>query len=325
MPRSIWSGSVSFGLVNVPVKLYTAVRPHTVRFNQIDRETQSRVRYRKVAEESGEEIDESRIVKGFEMDDGRYVTLEPGDVEAVEPEKSRAIEIEDFVDLEDVDPIYFDRTYYLEPDGESARRGYTLLTDVMRRTNRVAIGRFVMRNREYLAALRPFDGALVLETMHFADEVMPIDELSVPEGEEVSGRELSAAERLVESLESEWDPTRYEDTYRERLMELIERKAQGEEIVVPRAPERPAEVIDLVAALEASLADGERGDGRAAATASGRGRRGGSDGTSLQDLTKDELYDRARAAGIEGRSNMTKDELVAALTGAGSEAERRSA
>ena len=321
MPRSIWSGSVSFGLVNVPVKLYTAVRSHDVRFNQIDRETHSRIRYRKVAEETGEEVDEDRIVKGFQMDDGRYVTLEPDEVEAVEPEKSRAISIEDFVDLDEVDPVYFDRTYYLEPDGEAARRGYALLADVMRRTNRVAIGRFVMRNREYLAALRPLGGGLAMETMHFADEVTPIEELRLPDGESVSDRELSAAERLVESLESQWDPDRYHDTFRERLMSVIEQKAQGEEIVVTAAPERPAEVIDLVAALEASLAEADgNGRGRRQTAPTGGASEAGGD---LRGLSKDELYERARDADIPGRSQMSKDELVEALSSA--EATRRSA
>lgn len=253
MPRATWSGSVSFGLVNVPIKLYGAVREKRVRFNQIEADTGARIRYRRVSEETGEEVPYENILKGYEIAKDRYVPVTEEELEAAAPEASRTVDIVDFVDLVEIDPVYFDRTYYLEPDGRGAHKPYALLVQAMHRTGKVAIGRFVMRTREYLATIRAVEDVLVLETMHFPDEVVDPGELDIPRGVELADRELDTADRLVESLSVKWDPDRYHDTYRERVLELVERKAEGEEILArPQAEEEP-EVVDLMAALEASL------------------------------------------------------------------------
>lgn len=311
MPRATWSGSVSFGLVNVPVKLYTTVRERRVRFHQLERETGSRIRYRKVSEQSGEEVPPEDIVKGYEISPGEYVPVSQEELDAAAPEATRAVEIEDFVDLSDIDPAYFDRTYFLEPDGQGAGKPYSLLLQVMQRTGRVAIGRFVMRSRQHLAALRPVDGALALETMHFPDEMLDTGELNLPAEADLSDRELAAAEQLVESLTTEWEPERYQDTHRERVMEIIERKAEGREVLAEPVAEERGEVVDLMSALEASLRDGRRTRAGAA--------------SDLESLTKDELYDLAREADVEGRSEMSKRELIEALSPQAASEERRTA
>lgn len=311
MPRATWSGSVSFGLVNVPVKLYTAVRERRVRFHQIERETGSRIRYRKVSEQSGEEVPPEDIVKGFEISPGEYVPIAEEELDSAAPEASRAIEIEDFVDLSEIEPAYFDRTYYLEPDGQGAGKPYSLLLQTMQRTGRVAIGRFVMRSRQHLAALRPVDGALALETMHFPDEMLDTEDLNLPAEADLSDRELRAAEQLVESLTTDWEPERYRDTHRERVMEIIERKAEGQEVLAEPVADEGAEVVDLMSALEASL------EGR-------RGRRAEVP-DELESLTKDELYDLARKADVEGRSEMSKQDLIEALKARTAPENRRTA
>lgn len=311
MPRATWSGSVSFGLVNVPVKLYTAVRERRVRFHQIERETGSRIRHRKVSEQSGEEVPPEEIVKGFEISPGEYVPIAEEELDAAAPEASRSVEIEDFVDLSEIDPAYFDRTYYLEPDGQGAGKPYSLLLQIMQRTGLVAIGRFVMRSRQHLAALRPVDGALALETMHFPEEMLDTGDLNLPADADLSDRELRAAEQLVESLTTEWAPERYRDTHRERVMEIIERKAEGQEVLAEPVADEGAEVVDLMSALEASLQD--------------RSGSGAEVPDELESLTKDELYDLARKADVEGRSEMSKPDLIEALEDRSAPEERRSA
>jgi DNA end-binding protein Ku len=255
MPRSsaIWTGSISFGLVTVPVRLVSATRSQDVRFNQLEAETGSRIRYRRVSEQTGEEVPNDQIVKGYELENGHYVVLEPDELAALKPTASRQIEIEDFVDLSEIDPIYFEQPYYLIPDKDAAK-AYRLLTQVMEDEGKVAVGRFVLRSKEALVAIRPVDGMLCLETMRYADEVLAVDREQIDSEAEPSERELDMARQLVSTLAGVFDPEKYRDEYREEVLALIERKAAGEEIVAPAAPEEPAKVLDLMAALEASLA-----------------------------------------------------------------------
>jgi DNA end-binding protein Ku len=266
MPRSIWSGAISFGLVNVPVKLYSAVSRKTVRFNQLNAKTGNRIQQKRVDPETGEEVAYDDIVKGYELTRDRYVVLTPEELDALDPERTRTIDIEDFVDLEDIDPIYYDHPYWLVPD-KGAAKAYGLLMEAMRDAGKVAIARVVLRSKEQLVAIRPAGHGLMMETMIFADEVVPPGEIEeLPEENElkVSDRELKMARQLIDSLSSDFEPDRYHDEYREKVLELIERKAQGEEIAVqPEAP-KPARVPDLMAALEASLAAVKGGgDGKA--------------------------------------------------------------
>jgi DNA end-binding protein Ku len=267
VPSAIWSGTIGFGLVSVPVKLVSAVRSKDVRFHQLDPATGSRIRYRRVAEASGEEVPNELIVRGYEISPGQYVPVDAEEVEALTPKASRTIEIEDFVDLRQIDPIYFEQPYYLVPD-RSAAKPYRLLVEAMTDLEKVAVGRIVLRAKEHLVAIRPLDGGLCVETMRYADEVIPIESLEgLPEGDvEPTPRELAMAHQLIEALSGDFQPEKYHDQYREQLLELIEKKAAGEEIVAEPLVEEPAKVVDLMAALEASLAragrqpaDGERG------------------------------------------------------------------
>jgi DNA end-binding protein Ku len=260
MPKAIWSGSVSFGLVNVPVKLVTAQSAKDVRFNQLHDKDGGRINQKRVCSVDGEEVDYAHIVKGYDVGGGRYVIIEPEELRSIDPESSRTIDIEEFVDLADIDPIYYERSYYLVPD-ERAAKPYALLAEAMAKTEKVALGRFVLRTKQYLATLRSKDGVLVLSTMLYADEVTQIADLEVPtaKASEPSARELAMAEQLVESLSSEFDPSKYHDDYREKVLELIERKADGEVIAAPAEPEARAPVVDLMAALEASLAAARSG------------------------------------------------------------------
>jgi DNA end-binding protein Ku len=260
MPRAIWSGAISFGLVNIPVKLYSAVSKKTVRFHQIDAESGGRVRQKRVGPD-GEEIPYEQIVKGYEIGPDRYVTISPEELEALEPQKTRTIDIEDFVDLEQIDPIYYDHPYYLAPD-TGAAKAYRLLVDAMEDSGKVAVARVVLRSKEHLVAIRPRDGALAMETMLFADEVISpesLEELAAGDGEiQTSDRELAMANQLIDSLASDFEPEKYRDEYRERVLDLIERKAQGETIVIEEPEAEPEKVPDLMAALEASIASAKK-------------------------------------------------------------------
>jgi DNA end-binding protein Ku len=257
MPRSIWSGAISFGLVNVPIKLYSAVSKETVRFHQLHGDSGTRIQQRRVDPSTGEEVAYEDIVKGYEIGKDRYVVITPDELDSLDPEKTRTIEIEDFVEESEIDPIYYDHPYYLAP-ATGAEKPYRLLLDAMAQAGRVAIARVVIRNKEQLVAIRPSDDVLTMSTMNFADEVVSpdsIDEIAAEEDGKAKAtkRELDMAEQLIDSLTSDFDPGKYHDTYRERVLDLIERKAAGEEIAVaPEAPE-PAPVPDLMAALEASL------------------------------------------------------------------------
>ena len=309
MARAIWSGAISFGLVTVPVKLYTATDSHRVSFHQFEAGTGERVRNKRVAEGTGEEVEYADIVKGAEIEKGQYVIVTPEELEAVEPGRSRTIDIEEFVDLEDIDPISWNKTYYLGPDGDQGKRPYRLLLEAMRSTKKVAIARFVMRSKQYLATIRPIGELLGLETMYFADEIRSADAVDdAPVEVEVDERQLGIAEQLITSMASRWEPTRYRDTYHERVLDLIERKAQGEDVVVDRGQPDTPQVADLMDALQASVqaAQARRQGGAAAMTSDG--------GTSeLGSLTKEELYERASDADVSGRSKMNKEQLVEAL------------
>jgi DNA end-binding protein Ku len=256
MPRSIWSGAISFGLVNVPIKLYSAVSRKTVRFNQLNEKTGNRIQMKRTDPETGDEVPFDQIVKGFELTKDRYVLITPEELDALDPERTRTIQIEDFVDQADIDPIYYDHPYYLVPD-KGAAKAYGLLLNAMEASDKVAIARVVIRSKEALVAIRPAGDILMMETMIFHDEVVPHDDIDdLPDSKDlkVSDREVKMAQQLIDSLSSEFDPSQYRDEYRDKVLELIERKAQGEEIAVqPEAP-APAKVPDLMAALEASLA-----------------------------------------------------------------------
>ena len=266
MPQAIWTGSISFGLVTVPVRLVSATKSQDVRFNQLEAATGSRIRYRRVSEQTGEEVPNDQIVKGYELENGHYVLLDNDELAALKPSANRMIEIEDFVDLSEIDPVYFEQPYYLVPDKDAAK-AYRLLSRVMEDENKVAVGRFVLRSKEALVAIRPIDGMLCLETMRYADEVLAPERELVDSQPEPSERELEMARQLVDTLAGTFDPEKYHDEYREEVLALIERKAAGEEIVAPAAPEEPAKVLDLMAALEASLArTGAKQTGSGAAT-----------------------------------------------------------
>jgi DNA end-binding protein Ku len=255
MPSAIWTGSISFGLVQVPVKLVGATKSRDVSFNQLEEGTGARIRYKKVSDATGEEVPPERIKRGYEISKGRYVMIEPDELDVLKPKGSHAIEIEEFVDLDEIDPLYFEQPYYLVPDARGLKP-YKLLVEAMTELNKVAIGRIIVRSKERLVAIRPLDGMLCVETMRYADEVMPRADL-VPDDADVkvNERELAMARQLVESLSTDhFEPEKYQDEYREQVLDLIERKAAGEEIVAEPVVEAPAKVLDLVAALEASLA-----------------------------------------------------------------------
>jgi DNA end-binding protein Ku len=258
MARAIWSGTISFGLLNVPVKLYSAVARRGISLREIRESDGARIKHRRVAEGTDEEVPYGEIVKAFEITPDRYVPLNKDELAAMAPEKTRAIEVQDFVDLDQIDPIYFDSPYYLGP-AEGAEKAYSLLAKAMQESGKVAIARFVFRNKEHLAALRPGDGVLTLTTMRFADEVVSPSELEdvLPEGKQkVAKKEVEMAEQLIDSLTTEFDPGAYRDEYREQLLALIERKAEGKDVLEAPATEepQPTKAPDLMAALEESIA-----------------------------------------------------------------------
>jgi DNA end-binding protein Ku len=256
MPRAIWSGAISFGLVNIPVKLYSAVSRKTVRFHQLDGEDNQRISQKRVNPRTGEEVPYENLVKGYEIGPDRYVVITPEELDSLAPEKTRTIDIEDFVDLEEIDPIFYDHPYYLAPDS-GAEKAYRLLLDAMKESNKVAVARVVIRSKENLVAIRPRDNVLTMETLLFGDEVIEpdkLDDMPTDGKKKTSKRELEMAQQLIESLTSEFDPDKYRDEYRDRVLDLIERRSQGEEIVVEAPAEEPKKVPDLMAALEASIA-----------------------------------------------------------------------
>ncbi|GMU20873.1 MAG: non-homologous end joining protein Ku [Phycisphaerae bacterium] len=285
MARAIWSGSISFGLVNIPVRLFSAVRDHTIHFHMLSKDGTCRLRRKLVCPDTGEEYDFKDTARGFEIAPDQYVIVNDEELESLKPEAGRTIEIQDFVELSEIDPVYYERPYYLLPD-EGGEHAYQLLLEALNRSQKVGIAKFVMRSKEYLAALRPTKDVICLETMRFADEVVPAEELAEDlDRGKIKDREVSAAEELVEALVAHFEPDKYRDEYRERVQELIDRKSEGQEIEIPAVqPEEPARLVNLMDALQRSLARA-REEGRGGKTtkppapskhrrpASGKGRR----------------------------------------------------
>ncbi|HLH59067.1 MAG TPA: Ku protein [Streptosporangiaceae bacterium] len=342
MARVIWTGSLAFGLVNIPIGLYSATEDKTVHFNQFQKGTSDRIRYKRVNERTGEEVNYRDIVKGREVDEDTYVLVTDEELEAVEPERTRTIDITDFVDLAQIDPIYYQRTYYLAPRGNGAERPYELLHQAMAEANRAGIATFVMRSKEYLVAVRPQQEILALETMYFADEIRDAVDATgyEPSGHKPRERELKIARQLIESMTTDWDPDNYGDTYRERVEELIESKRKGEEVATEAPPPRESKVVDLTETLRRSVeaargrrgggsgggqdrardASGGTGSGRGSGTRGGSGgrRRGakadqGTPGDDLAAMNKSQLSALAAELDISGRSRMSRDELAAAI------------
>jgi DNA end-binding protein Ku len=306
MPRSLWSGSISFGLVNVPVRLYSAVQEHKLRFHFVHEKDSSPIGYQKICKQEDKPVPDDEIVKAFEYTKGEYVFMDEQDFEAAKVEGYKTIEIVDFVPYEDIDPIFFAHTYYVGPD-RGAEKVYSLLVKAMENSELTGVAKFVMRDKQHLGALRIRDGVITLEQLHFADEIRPIDEIKASRTR-VSQEELKMAERLIESFTTEWKPEKYKDTYRDALCAIIKAKRKGEG--VHAAPEVEEEApTDLMTALRESI---ERSRGGGSRTRRNGRRRANGNG-DLGDLSKQELDERAKAAGIEGRSKMTKAELVRAL------------
>jgi DNA end-binding protein Ku len=313
MARALWTGFVSFGLVSVPVGMFRATEDQTVHFNQIHKGTSHRIRYKKVDEVTGDEVPAEEIVNGYDPGDGEYVIVTKEELKAAAPGKSELIEISDFVDLASIDPIYFRASYYLAPRGKGADRAYSLLRQAMQETNKIGIATLVLRDKEHLVAIRPGDEALILETMYFPAEIRSASEEleTLPEQVTFEGRELTVAKTLVESLTVDWEPERYHNTYRARIEELLESKRQGND-VVPKLEVKPTtNVVDLMSALEASVARTSKSESPA--------------DSALDDLTKTELLALAVDFDIAGRSAMSKAKLVAALTEAGATTKSRTA
>ena len=300
MPRAIWKGALNFGLVNVPVGVYPATQDKTIHFNQFEEGTSDRIRYKKVNERTGDEVPAGKIVKGFDLGGGEYVLLSDEELESAEPQKSRLIEITDFVDLDQIDPVFYRSTYYLAPEGEAANKAYALLRQVMRNANKVAIGTVVMRNKEYPVAIRPDDDVLKLETMYFADEIRsPSKELpDLPDASELSDRELSMADLLLESMESEWDPDKYHDTHREKVEALIEAKRSGSEIVtgIEEAP-AATKVVDLMEVLSASIDSVKSQRTAKPSSSTAKSARGSSRATPIKKAAKVGASTTAKRAG----------------------------
>ncbi|MFJ8191939.1 Ku protein [Streptomyces sp. NPDC096094] len=373
MARAIWTGVITFGLVSVPVGLFTATQDHTVHFHQLQRGTSDRIRNRRVNERTGEEVGPGDIVKGYEVGEGEYVVVEPEELDEIAPGRSQTLEITDFVDLDRIAPVYFGRSYYVAPRGKEYLKVYELLRTALAEAGKVGVATFVMRNRQYLTALRAEDEVLMLQTLHWADEVRdPVEELpELPEGRAGRGKELDMAMRLVDALSGPWDPARYHDTYQEKVRELVRAKAEGKEVAVAEEAPRATNVVDLMEVLQGSLeqAKGTGGSQAPAKTRGTGGKRssaprekategrkptGGRKPTEarkptegrktearkkttapsrkapprrgeLRELSKAELYQWATDQDIAGRSKMSREQLIDALTGAGGGRKKKTA
>lgn len=339
MPRAIWTGAINFGLVTIPVGLFSATEDHTIGFHQFQRGTSDRVRYVRVNERTGKEVDYSEIVKGREVGGGDLVIVEPSELEQIAPGRSRTLDITTFVDLDEINPVYFRKSYWLAPSQESYHRPYGLLVEALAATNRAGVATFVMRNRQYLTLLRSDNGVLALDTLHWADEVRDPRQLRLPELGSARGKELEMARTLIESMSGPWDPEEYRDTYTDRVEQLIADKLAGREVVAETQPPEATEVVDLLEALQRSVGSSrrERDD-----TGGRRGRRsksgdrrsdsgGGRDAErepameELSALRKADLDAMAREFGIKGRSKMTRDELQEAVAKASGDKPRHRA
>lgn len=331
MARASWSGFLGFGLVNVPVALFSATEDQTIHFNQVHRGSAHRIRYKKVDEETGDEVSPDDIVNGFPLGGGEYVIVTPEELEGAAPGKSELIEVVDFVDLGDIDPIYFRQSYYLAPKGRGAERAYSLLLEAMRQTQKVGVATMVLRDKEHLVAIRPGTAVIILETMFFNEEIRdPQKELeNLPAPRQATERELSVATQLIDALARDWDPTRYKNAYRDRIKELIEKKREGHAIVVGSdEPRTRSNVVDLMSALQASIdrtTGRSRGGSSSARRPTRREKRSvGADAISpLDELSKVQLLDRARQLDVAVTSRATKDELVRIVSSAQAPKKRR--
>ncbi|MFJ2590752.1 Ku protein [Streptomyces sp. NPDC087538] len=325
MARPIWTGIVSFGLVSLPVALYTATDSHTIRFHQLQRGTADRIRNRRVNERTGDEVGLDEIVKGYDTG-GEYVVVEPEELDDIAPGRSKALEVSEFVDLDTVEPVFFDKTYYLGPRGGQYGKVYALLQRALAESNKAGIATFVMRGREYLVALKAEDDLLTLHSLHWADEIRdPHQEVpDLPDKTEPTAAEVKMAHQLIDALTTDWDPEDFHDTFQEKVEALIEAKAAGEAVEKAEPAAQPTGVVDLMEALRASVeqARSPKDTGEKADTSgkTGRGKKpaakkrtSASDVESLRSLTKAELYEKATKAGVKGRSGMTHDQLADAL------------
>jgi DNA end-binding protein Ku len=305
-PRAISSGAISFGLVNVPVRMFSGIDEHKLHFHYLHEKDDSRIGYEKVCKKEEKPVPDAEIVKAFEFSKGEYVYMTDEDFEtaAAQSEGFKTIDIRDFVPYEEIDPIYFERTYYLGP-ADGGDKVYRLLVKAMEDSGLAAIAKYVMRDKQHLGCLRVRDGVIALEKMYFADEIRPIDEIK-PKTARVSKEELEMARQLIESLSGSFNPRKYKDTYRDALCEVIKRKRKGEEVHVDEGAEEEERVPDLMEALRASL---QAGNSRSRKTSGKRS-------NGLGKLSKDELYKRAKKADIAGRADMSKEELIEALEAA---------
>lgn len=260
MARSLWTGSIGFGLVNVPVKAYPAVRDHDVHFHRIEKDSGARVRNRKVAEDTEREVEADDVEMGFEISKGKYVTFTKDELAEIRPQSTKVLEVGDFVSLDEIDPVYYDRTYWLGPDGDQAAKAYGLLFAAMEDRKLVAIGSVVMRNKQYLAAIRPMNGALAMSTMRYADEIVAKSDIEglTKRASRPDERAMAMATTLIDSMQTPWQPEHYHDTYEEELRRRIKAKQAGKAIVEPEAPKATGTVVDLMAALEQSVADAKK-------------------------------------------------------------------
>ncbi|MFG2794843.1 Ku protein [Streptomyces sp. NPDC048419] len=334
MARPVWSGVVTLGLVTVPVALFTATEDHTIHFHQLQRGTSDRIRNKRVNERTGREVETRDIVKGYDLGGGDYVVVEPAELDEVAPGKSKVIEMAGFVDLAEIEPVYFDRTYYVAPRGKDNRKVYELLRAALERADKVGIATFTMHSKQYLTALRAQSDVLVLHTMHWADEVRDPSDVAdqLPTRRtRATGKEVKTAQELVEALTIDWNPEDYQDTFEERVKELVDAKRRGEDVVSESGPPDATNVLDLMSALEKSV------EGARSRKSSSRPRQGGKQGgevhqldsrrsrkpdaksrkqqtdRDLSSLSKNDLYRRASEAGIAGRSKMTREQLFKAL------------
>ncbi|WP_369780644.1 Ku protein [Streptomyces sp. R33] len=325
MARPVWAGNLTFGLVSLPVGLYTATDSHTMHFHQLQRGTADRIRNRRVNERTGDEVNLGDIVKGYDTGE-EYVLVEPKELDDIAPGRSRSLEIAGFVDLDEVEPIFFDKTYYLGPRGAEYGKVYSLLEQALDKAGKAGIATFVMRQHEYLVAVKAEDGILTLHTLHWADEIRdPKKEIGdLPGKAKASDKELKMAEQLIEALSMQWDPAAFRDTFQEKVAALIDAKTSGESVAKAEPPAKATGAVDLMEALRASVerARSPKDTRDKATTTAGAQKKKAvsakkrvtSKAESLQSLTKAELYRKAAAAHVPGRSTMSHDQLVDALT-----------
>ncbi len=312
MPRAIWSGSISFGLVNVPVRMYSAIDEHDLHFHYVHAKDSSRIGYEKICKAEGKPVPDDEIVKAFEYEKGEYVYMADEDFQSAQVHNFKTIDIRDFVPYDEIDPIYFEKTYLLGPQ-ENAEKVYALLREAMERSGLAAIAKYVMRDKQHLGCLRVREGVITLEKMYFAEEIRPVEGIA-PGKTKVDDRELEMAGQLIESFSGPFEPEKYDDTYRDALCEIIRAKRKGEETHV-EAPEQPEKAPDLISALRVSLeASQKRRGAPRRSNGNGAGRADGNGG--LDGLSKEELYERAKELDVKGRSDMSKDELAAAVRAA---------